>query len=47
MRIPALLVLLTRLVVPNPRRAQVTEPIVEPEEATVAAEPNAPLPIAA
>ena len=43
----ALLVLLTRLVLPNPRRAQVMEAAEEHEEAKVPAETNEPMPIAA
>ena len=43
----ALLVLLTRLVLPNPRRAPVMEAVEVQEEAKVQADTNAPMPIAA
>ncbi len=43
----ALLVLLTRLVLPNPSRAQVTDTVEEQKEATRPADQNEPMPIAA
>lgn len=43
----ALLVLLTRLVVPNPRRTQVVDAVEEQGEAKVPEDRNEPMPIAA